>query len=222
MPSTDRRDILRRVSVALVPAVAGCYSDAPSATRTDGSPTDAPRTSVSLDRLSGHVKPDGEPPAKPDPLECDREDVTRAEPLRSGAPVPWGIVSENGVPTFALRVSDTTVTHGDTVTVSLTNVRAKPQRTGVRDEVNVDVLTTEGWQDVRVYEGTPMPYPSKLVEHEPGTGFTWRLTVDGDAIVDDHIHASALTICPGLPVGRYRFVYRGGPGAVGAAFDVVE
>lgn len=222
MPSPDRRDVLRRISTAAVPLVAGCSSETPDPTTTDSTPASGPGTSVSLESLAGQVKPDGEPSARPDPLTCDQDGFVRAKPLWEGAPVRSGTISENGAPTFALRVSETTVSRGDTVEVSLTNVRSSTRTTGVQDEINIDVLTTGGWQDVRGYQGTPMPYPSKLVEHEPATGFTWTLTLSGNAVVEDHIHDSALTVCPGLPVGRYRFVYRGTDDPVGVAFDLIE
>jgi hypothetical protein len=171
-----------------------------------------------ISEMPGVVRPDGDPPAVPAALTCDREGVDRATNWVNDP--PWGDVTADGDPRWALRADRATAALGGSVTVSLTNVAETELATGNRHKVALERYTEAGWQGVRVHpEGEPLEYTDEAVSHGPGEGFDWTLSLD-EHLFDDHAHADRASVCPDLGPGRYRFtVFEPG---VAVAFDVVE
>lgn len=187
---------------------------------TDGWENTASLTATADDSLSrdpadlpGYVRPDGDPPAVPDPLSCS-EDFNR-HPNWVEDP-PWGTVEHDGETAFALRADTRRVSYGDTVTITLTNVGDRQFSTGNRYKYSLQVKTTDGWQDVRgASDRKYFEYTDEALIHRPGEGLEWTFEMTESGVVADHIHD--LEVCPDLQTGRYRFVFFE-PG-VAVAFD---
>ena len=217
---------------------------APSTTRvtiTDGFDTTATLSEADGVRdpaaLRGVVKPSGDPPAVPEALSCPDDAFERA----SGGyepPVSWG--SGGGVSTdtgLALRVyrpdgsdgapsssderADAAVRfeRGETVRVQLTNVSARPVSVGSRHTYAFEVLTADGWVDVRGDDDGVFEYTDELVRLPPGDGFTWSIELTESGVVADHPQSSA-RVCPSLQPGRYRVVFWGATD-LAVAFDLL-
>jgi len=222
METPGRRKVLQCTTFAVGLPLAGCLGGSGDDEQ-GGTRSETPGTAVDPAELTGSIRPSGDPRAVPEPLSCDDPSFTRFDLSGRNDGFAWGTLSEDGTPTFALRTSDLSVSYGDDVSIALTNLQAQKATTTHRDYFNVELYTTQGWQEVRGWkQGTPRPYPSIEVGHRPGDGFEWKLTFSGDSLVEEHIHESSLTVCPGLPAGRYRFVYRGLEKAVAVAFDLAE
>lgn len=176
--------------------------------------TSSDSLSVDPEELSAGIRPDGEPPAVPGPLTCDEE--FNRHPNWAEDP-PWGNVEHDGETVFALRVDQTSVTYGDTVTISLTNVSDEQLSTGNRHKYSLQVKTTDGWQDVRgARDKEIFEYTDEALIHRPGDGLEWTFELTESGVVADHFHD--LSVCPDLQTGRYRFVFF--EPAVAVAFDL--
>lgn len=175
------------------------------------------------DGLEGYVRPDGDPSVVPDALECDDPDFERHPPGYDEDDLEWGEAgNHDDGPGFALRVNDLAFDRGEAVRVTLTNVADERLSTGNESKYNLEVRTDEGWQDVRGRaDGGYFEYTDEAISHDPGEGITWTVEMTDDGVVeDDHFHADAMSVCPGLPAGRYRFVFW--EPTVAVAFDVRE
>lgn len=133
-----------------------------------------------------------------------------------------------------MHVDREEVSRGETVTFTLQNVSMLPKQRGTKSRNNLQVLTTDGWQDVRVWtSGTNPPHPYEELMW-PGDSLEWSITMTEEDVTDDFIFVTELEVCPGLPAGRYRFVFdclhgkdaaireQFDDGAVGVQFDLVE
>ncbi|WP_207589234.1 hypothetical protein [Halomontanus rarus] len=168
------------------------------------------------DELSGYVKPDGDPEHVPAALECDDEGVQRVQNWVDEDDIAWG---ETDGGDLALRVDTRSVERGETVRVTMTNVTDERVHTGNRHKYSLEVYTDEGWMDVRVAtDDRALEYTDEGFSHDPGDGFQWTLELSETGLVDDHVHADSLEVCPDLPAGRYRFVYW--EPALAVAFDL--
>lgn len=206
--------------------------DLPSAatfTVTDGQGTTGDVTTDGLlvdpAALPGHVSPGGDP-GKLEELSCDEEGFRRH--WSPDGEVALGEAHDDGDVTFAMRVHGTQalaaddggprVGRGDEVRVTMHNVSTAVQYTGNRHKWNLEVLTMDGWQDVRgTTDGEPVGYTDEAIAHRPGEGFEWSFEMTEESIVAGHPHEERLVVCPDLQPGRYRFVHReagGGPLAV--------
>jgi len=175
---------------------------------------------VDPDTLDGHVRPDSDPTTVPPELVCEDDDFTRHGTGFAGEP-PWGATDGHSWGSFALRVDRLSVARGETVTVSLTNLGPGEGATGNRYKYNLQVLTEAGWQDVRGHpDGETRGYTDEAILHEPGEGFEWSFEMTPEGVVVDHVHGDGIEVCPGLPAGRYRFVFW--EPTVAVAFDLRE
>lgn len=192
---------------------------------TDDSPTNT-STSIDPDELTGHVRPNDDPQDVPSELECTDENFERRTGWVEEEALQWGnLTNEEGDAIFALRVDSLSVTRGESVTFTLTNVSGKEQGTGNTFKSNLDVFTDAGWQDPRGWvDGQPRPITDELRTWVPGERdeLTFEMTEEG--IVEDGYHSQdQLVTCPGLPAGRYRFATAApDQGDVGVAFDLTE
>lgn len=234
MRLVTRRATLHLAGVGISATLGGCLGDdeqeddnPPPTVTPEETPTETPPETPELvivpDELPGAIRPDADPATVPEPLVCKDDAFERHSVGFDESELEWGSVRDNRVPTFALRVDDLAFERGDEIRVTLTNVRGVEMSTGNRYKYNFQVYTGEGWQDVRGWAGgMALPYTDELVEHEPGTGFEWTLTLTEEGLLDGHPHEDDLVVCPGLPAGRYRFAFWGVDGAVAAAFDLVD
>lgn len=167
--------------------------------------------------LPGHVRPDGDPANVPSPLSCEDDSFERHPSWVDEGDVSWGESSGKDGRAFALRVAGTSVERGDEVTVTLTNVSDEMSVTGNRHKYGLQVYTDAGWEDVRgSATDEHFAYTDEGVQHRPGDGFEWSLRMTEDGVVENH--PLDLEVCPGLPAGRYRFVFR--EPSVAVAFDL--
>lgn len=169
--------------------------------------------------LPGHVRPNGDPP-KLEELTCDDESFQRLDGP-SADEVALGEAYNDEDLTFAMRVHATQtlsggeeesplVGRGHEVRITMWNVSTDMQHTGNRHKWNLQVLTMDGWEDVRgTTGGGDIGYDDIAIEHRPGEGFEWTFEMTEDGIVAGHEHEDTLEVCPDLQSGRYRFVYRG-------------
>jgi hypothetical protein len=172
--------------------------------------------------LDGYVRPEGDPATVPNGLACDDAGVERVQSWVDDANVEWGAATaDDGTETLALRVDQREVALGDTVEVTMTNVTDEGQYTGNRYKYAFEVLTDDGWQDVRVVpEDERLEYTDEAIVHAPGEGFQWSFDLTEDGLFEGHFHEGVLDVCPDLQPGRYRFVFW--EPAVAVAFDVTE
>lgn len=188
---------------------------------------------IDPETLPGAVRPEGEPPAVPAPLECD-EPFQR---LSSAADeVAWGeTVDAQHAVAFAMRVeapgesaADTATDalafeRGDEVRIVARNISNRTLTTGNRRKYGFEVKTEVGWQDVRGTNPTrPIGHTDEGISHPPGEGFDWRFELTEDGLVDDAYSGQELRVCPALQSGRYRFRFWGvtGTSSLAVAFDV--
>ena len=170
--------------------------------------------------LDGHVSPDGDPRTLEGALACDREGFERHPQFVEEDALELGENGRDDDEVFALRADNTQYALGETVHISMTNLTVEEQTTGNRHKYNLQLLTEEGWQDVR--GSTEMEffgYTDEGVVHAPGEGFEWALGLTDEGVVDGHFHDD-LVVCPSLQPGRYRFLYW--EPAVAVEFDVEE
>lgn len=164
-----------------------------------------------------YVKPDGNPSATPSELVCEEEGTEREEQQFQEGEQAWG---DEGGP-WELRVDRTSVERGGEMTIRLTNISDEKRYRGSHGHFNLQLNTSVGWQEVRVWDEDEGGYPQPdVLRHQgPGESYEWNLEVSEDGIPGK--------VCPGLPEGRYRFVYYGfesdGEGEstpLGVGFDV--
>ncbi|SNZ17685.1 hypothetical protein SAMN06269185_3085 [Natronoarchaeum philippinense] len=169
--------------------------------------------------VPGHVRPDGEPATIPAPLTCEDESFERHGQYVPEKRVEWGTATgEDGAPRFEMRVDRTSVRRGESVTVTMTNATDREQYTGIWRKYNLQVRTEAGWQDVRgAPDGGSIAYTDEAVVHEPGEGFEWTIEITPQGILDGP-YGKDFAVCPGLPAGRYRFLFW--EPAVAVAFDL--
>ena len=174
--------------------------------------------------LAGVVRPetDGEPVPAPS---CEDPAFERHAAGFDEEGLVWGDVTAGGESLFGLRVGRATYERGERLRVRLTTLSETREFTGNRHKYNLQTLTAAGWREVRgTTDDRFLGYTDEAVAHRPGEGFEWTLELTADGLVDGHVHEDRLTVCPGLPAGRYRFVYWGVPDASGVAagFDLTE
>lgn len=229
-----RRSILLGTS-ALLGSVAGCIGDdGPTRTDPESTPTadssstdNPPKTGTAsmtprYPESDWHIRPDedGNPI---DPLQCEITDFARqGRWIEEG--VAWGTLSTEGEVVYTLRVRSLTYALGETVNIAFRNISNEVRSTGNPHKMNIDVLTTDGWMDVRGWpDGTALPVTDELVELEPGEAHEWNITLTTDGVIDASFpsHHEEITVCPDLQPGRYRFGFAATQlGGVAVAFDV--
>lgn len=223
----NRRSLLGLLGTTSL-SFAGCAeqreeADTPTPTPTPTSEeaeTETPAQPADADDLDGYVRPEDDP--KPiDELVCKDEEFERHAKVYDS--ISWGIHRADSHKEFALRVNQLSFKHGNEVKIQLTNLTNEPQ--GVPNEIyyNLEVYTEAGWQDVRGWVeglpyGDPFPYSEEINNQQPGDGYEWSFKLTEEDILKDHTFKEELTVCSGLPSGRYRFVFTQGGIAVG--FDV--
>lgn len=169
---------------------------------------------------SGPSDDDGRIPA----LDCEDPAFERLPGGSAFGDFADGAVSVDGERTLAVETDEAAYERGDSLAVTLRNVSDGEVVTGNRHKYALQVLTTAGWQDVRGTTDGPVGDTDEGVVHAPGEGFEWTITLTPGGVVADHPLADRLTVCPGLPAGRYRFLYwgvtEGDVDAVAAQFDL--
>ncbi|GAB6880350.1 hypothetical protein JCM17823_26240 [Halorubrum gandharaense] len=211
MSDRTRRRFLRALSapaVALSSATAGCLDDLRDDAGEDG-----------------HVSPDStpDPDDRVDPLRCDAELGERYTRWVDEDAIEWGdATDEDGDTVLELRVAELDYELGDTVEITLENVTEESFNVENPNKANLDVLTTEGWQDVRVWRDDAGILPDSVTLLDPGETVEWSLELTAAGIEEfgEHMNGDPL-VCPDLQPGRYRFATHAPmDGDVAVAFDV--
>ena len=187
--------------------------------------------------LPGAVEPPHDPLVVPPALECADDDVERLV-APDDEHVVWGeTVDEDGDPVFAMRIENPgfdgdpddedalAFQHGDEVAISLWNVSDRRLVTGNPSKHSIELATDAGWEEVRVHDAdAPIGYTDEGIFRKPGEGFDWSFSLTDGGLVEHHPQADALSVCPGLQPGRYRFRFWGltGDASIAVAFDLVE
>ncbi|MXV63139.1 hypothetical protein GS429_13885 [Natronorubrum sp. JWXQ-INN-674] len=186
---------------------------------------------VDPETIPGYVRPSHDPRTIPDALECESDEFERH--WSPDDDVEWGEVTDDGEPTLAMRLENPQYDgddedqalefeRGEEVRISMQNVSSGPVDTGNSNKYGLEVLTDDGWMDVRgTGDGTPVGYTDEAVVHSPGEGFDWTFELTEDGVLEGHAHEEWLEVCPELPAGRYRFVFWGviGDESLAVAFD---
>lgn len=177
----------------------------------------------------------GDPPALPDPLTCEQAGKQRVRQEFEESGLQYGTArSSAGLPVLRLSADKQAVSRGETVTITVQNVSMIPKQRGAKSRNTLQVLTEDGWQDVRVWTPGSIPPHPRDQAMWPGDSLEWSLTMTEEEIPNAYIFATELEVCPRLPAGRYRFVFNGlhghdeavsaqfDDGAVGVQFDLLE
>ncbi|WP_281194628.1 hypothetical protein [Halorubrum sp. F4] len=196
--------------------------------------------------LRGSVRPDGDPPNVPAPLDCP-DDAFERHPSSSDD-VNWGsgggVDGDSGLELRVVnpereeagddpvgtddadRADDADegggplrFDRGDPFRVEMTNVSARPVGVGNHAKYTLEVEAEDGWTDVRGSDDGRFEYTDELVSTRPGEVVEWSFTMDEEGVVADHPNGD-LRVCPDLEPGRYRFVFFGAD-ELAVAFDFV-
>lgn len=144
------------------------------------------------------MKPDGNPSATPSEFVCGEDGTEREEQQFQEGELAWG---DDGGP-WELRVDRTSVERGGGLAIRITNISDEKRYRESHGHFNLQVNSSVGWQEVRVWdEDEGYPRPDVIRHQSPGESYKWNLEVSKDGIPGK--------VCPGLPEGRYRFVYYG-------------
>jgi hypothetical protein len=169
--------------------------------------------------------PSGDPSSIQDPLKCEEKGMQRVQQEFEEAELRYGTArSAAGVPVFKITADKQEVSRGETVNITFENVSRIPKKRGPKSKHNLQVLTKDGWQDVRVWTDGPTIHPSDQ-RSWPGETLKWSIKMTKQEATDTLVLRTELAVCPGLPIGRYRFVSAGhslSDSAVGVQFDLVE
>lgn len=199
----DRRKLLTGSISVVTFCLPGCSGD--SSTEISGSP----EPPIGPAELSGHVRPESPPETVPGPLECESRDFERFDAWATEKDLQWGeLYDDSDKPVFGLRVNKLIFDRGDTVEITLTNMTDQVQQTANPHKSDFQIRTEAGWQDVRGWiDGQPRPITDELIGFDPGETYTWTFDLTADGIVEGSYpaHEPHITVCPGLPPGRYRF-----------------
>ncbi|ACM57847.1 cupredoxin domain-containing protein [Halorubrum lacusprofundi] len=185
------------------------------------------------DALDGFGRPDGDPRTVPAALDCEDDSFER-HPAAYSEGVSWesgGRVGDNGDGALELRVVNPaydgddpaealTFERGDDVRIELTNVSNREVSVGNHGKYNVEVLTEEGWTDVRGGDDGQFDYTDEAIAHPPGETVVWEFTMTESGLVAEENQPDGLRVCPDLRPGRYRFVFFGAAD-IAVAFDYV-
>jgi len=163
---------------------------------TDQKPTES--TEITGSQLSGRVRPTDSPGSPVEELSCEKSTFTRHPPMYDE--ISWGD-TEN----ISLRINDTAFEYGDTAQITLTNTSNRTISLGLKYMYQIELLTEDGWQDVRGKTGDDdFEYIEMSTENPPGKVFEWSLRLTEEGVVPDE---KDFIVCPELVSGRYRFVY---------------
>lgn len=108
---------------------------------------------------------------------------------------------------FTLTVDPSEVIHGETIAVQMRNASEEERVTGNRQKFTIHRDNAGEWQSVYA-EGEGVGWNDIGIQHDPGEGFTWNVTVSQSGFSDAPNHLDA---CAAVRPGDYRFVYWGSP-----------
>ncbi|WP_254861886.1 hypothetical protein [Halovivax gelatinilyticus] len=209
----------------------------------DSSVEDSIRGVLGADDVPGFAEPPGDPTVVPPALECPNDDFERLPSHRDEEVVYGETVDDDGRPLYAMRAANPqvettsadpteeeieralTFEYGDEIEIVLRNVSNGRPSVGNKHKYNFELLTEDGWQDVRGTDPeTPFGYTDEAYLHPPGEGFDWSFTLTEGGLLEDGGFDDYLRVCPDLQPGRYRFRFWSVAGAesLAVAFDLVD
>lgn len=106
---------------------------------------------------------------------------------------------------FTMAVDPAEVQHGETITVTMENASDEEQLSGNRRKFTIHRRVDGKWQSMYT-EGEHTGWNDIGIQHKPGEGFTWELTVSKSGFSEAPNHLQA---CAAVEPGDYRFVYWG-------------
>lgn len=194
-------------------SVTGTDEDTP--TETDGAEEGTQEETQTEEANGWYIRPDGNAESVPSQLVCDEDHEGRFPQRFDESDLQWG--DDDG--RWELRVDTLSAEYGATVAVRLTNVSDEEQHHSSKGDFNIQVETEVGWQDVRVRENKyDSATTDELQKKQPGEGPRWEITMTDEELPETY--GGMGKVCPGLPSGRYRFVYTGTETQpLGVAFD---
>lgn len=161
---------------------------------------------------SGPARPAGEPNSVPERYACTRDGFERHPAGYSDGDVELG--SAGG---FSLSANGRAFEYGDVLELTLRYGNLGSEIVGSEEKYNVELRTESGWVDVRGSGGT-IAYTDLGHEKWTGQGWDWRIPLTESGIAE--ASSLAVSVCPALVTGRYRFVYWGVDTAVAVVFDL--
>lgn len=190
-------------------------TDEDTPTDTDENEEETQEETQTEDANRWFIRPDGSPESVPSQLVCDEDHEGRFPQRFDESELRWG--DDDG--RWELRVDSLSADYGATVAVRLTNVSDEEQHHSSKGDFNIQVETEVGWQDVRVRENKhDSATTDELQKKQPGEGPRWEITMTEEEVPETY--GGMGKVCPGLPSGRYRFVYTGTETQpLGVAFD---
>lgn len=219
----DRRTVLRGAVLGALGTSAGCLDSATDGASQGGTPgTDATGSGTET-TASGNAETgtSGEPATTKETTTggtSSTSEATAAEStaapacedglrrLRIDFPENYELAYRYGFG-FELTADPDTLSVGDDVTVELRNTSDEPQTTGPKVKYAIERRVEDGWRHVLQVPEDYTP-PRGQVTHQPGEGFTWRLSVNREGL-----SVGPYTVCAPLQSGEYHFTYWGFPDA---------
>lgn len=107
--------------------------------------------------------------------------------------------------TFNLSVSS--VSDDNRVVVTLENTSRQTALTGNRGKFDLQTAVDDSWESV-VQRPEDQYWTDEAIQHPPGEGFEWQLTLGPGVTLNDDTRPSYVA-CEPLEPGEYRFVYWG-------------
>lgn len=115
------------------------------------------------------------------------------------------VVETDQLEGFTMSVDPAEVQHGERLTVRMENASDEEQLSGNRRKFTIHRRVDGEWQSVYT-EGEHSEWNDIGIQHEPGEGFTWELSVSQDGFSEA---PNRLEACAAVEPGDYRFVYWG-------------
>lgn len=210
-----RRFVIASVGAATIGALSGCVSAVNAIFEVDN---------------GGKLERD--PPSLPLALECTKESSELFPEFSNEKIVegdlrrlpPQEDISFGHYDDWKLEINQQTFEYGEIAEFNLV-LNSRSDETGPGAAWRIDLLTQDGWQDVRKVlwpYGGPRTLPA--VNHDAGLAFEWDVKLTEDGIIAAYgRQATGESVCPTLETGRYRFVYSGIGGSgegIGIEFDL--
>lgn len=167
----------------------------------------------STDEDNWYVRPSSANRHTPGELRCENTDGERFDQRFKERNLVYG---DSGP--WKLRVDTLSASYGDEVIIRLTNTSKEQQNRSSDGDINIQVKTGAGWQEVRVAtRPSEQATTDEVNQMDPGDSHDWTLKMTDESLPE--VYNGQGEVCPHLKTGRYRFVFAGIDGAIGVAFD---
>ena len=205
MPSSSRRALLCAVVTGTSVTVVGCLSTGSSAGSNTNTASAAesprePETEGPSETASAATKTPNEIGALP-----ARSCGTGYTPLDPA----WVVEDPGPLGGFELSVGRGSLSVGDELVATVTNVTDEPKVSGNRQKYDIQYRDGGSWRTIFGLPDEHAVWTDVGIEHQPGEGFAWEFTFTRDGLSDAVDLQPRYHACDPLYPGDYRFVYWG-------------